>query len=67
MTVQIDLSHPAALASPPPDCPLCPRLVDYRAANTAENPGWFNAPVPSFGPQDAPLLIVGMAPGCARC
>jgi uracil-DNA glycosylase family 4 len=48
---------------PPPDCPLCARLVEYRAANRIENPGWFNAPVPSFGPQDAPLLIVGMAPG----
>jgi uracil-DNA glycosylase family 4 len=53
---------PASL-SPPPDCPLCPRLVEYRAANAAANPGWFNGPVPSFGPQDAPLLIVGMAPG----
>jgi uracil-DNA glycosylase family 4 len=50
-------------ASPPPDCPLCPRLVEYRAANRTENPAWFNAPVPSFGPQDAALLIVGMAPG----
>ena len=49
--------------SPPPDCPLCPRLVAYREANRAANPDWFNAPVPSFGPVDAPLLIVGMAPG----
>jgi uracil-DNA glycosylase family 4 len=49
--------------APLPDCPLCPRLVDYRAANRAANPGWFNAPVPSFGPVDAPLLIVGLAPG----
>jgi uracil-DNA glycosylase family 4 len=24
---------------------------------------WFNAPVPSFGPRDARLLIVGLAPG----
>lgn len=52
-----------AEAAPPPDCPLCPRLVAYRAANRAANPGWFNAPVPSFGPLDAPLLVVGMAPG----
>ena len=29
------------------------------------HPGWFNAPVPSFGPLDAWLLIVGMAPGVA--
>ena len=48
---------------PPPDCPLCPRLVAYRQANRAENPAWFNAPVPSFGPADAWLLVVGMAPG----
>ncbi|MBO0709667.1 MAG: uracil-DNA glycosylase [Acetobacteraceae bacterium] len=45
------------------DCPLCPRLVAYRAENRAANPDWFNAPVPSFGPADAKLLIVGMAPG----
>ncbi len=50
-------------AEPPADCPLCPRLVAYRRANQAENPGWFNGPVPSFGPQDAWLLVVGMAPG----
>ena len=48
---------------PPHDCPLCPRLVAYRNANRAENPDWFNGPVPSFGPQDAWLLVVGMAPG----
>jgi uracil-DNA glycosylase family 4 len=45
------------------DCPLCPRLVDYRDANRAAHPVWFNAPVPTFGPQDARLLIVGLAPG----
>jgi uracil-DNA glycosylase family 4 len=48
---------------PPRDCPLCPRLVDFRNANRAQFPDWFNAPVPSFGPLDAPLLIVGLAPG----
>jgi uracil-DNA glycosylase family 4 len=49
--------------APPRDCPLCPRLVEYRAANRIANPGWHNAPVPSFGPLDAKLLIVGLAPG----
>ncbi len=49
--------------APPLDCPLCPRLVAYRAANRAEQPGWFNAPVPSWGPLDARFLVVGMAPG----
>jgi uracil-DNA glycosylase family 4 len=48
---------------PAPDCPLCPRLAAYRQANRAENPAWFNAPVPSFGPRDAWLLVAGMAPG----
>ena len=45
------------------DCALCPRLVDYRAANRAAEPTWHNAPVPSFGGDGARLLIVGLAPG----
>jgi len=45
------------------DCPLCPRLVAFRNAWRAKEPSWFNAPVPSFGPVDARLLIVGLAPG----
>jgi uracil-DNA glycosylase len=49
--------------APAADCALCPRLAEYRAANRAENPDWFNAPVPSFGSLQAPMLIVGMAPG----
>lgn len=53
----------ARIEAPPHDCPLCPRLVAYRAANRAANPGWFNGPVPSFGPESARLLVVGMAPG----
>jgi uracil-DNA glycosylase family 4 len=52
-----------AAEEPPRDCPLCPRLVDYRLKNRAAHPDWFNAPVPSFGPRDARLLIVGLAPG----
>lgn len=53
----------AATVAPTADCALCPRLAAYRAANQAENSAWFNAPVPSFGPLSAPLLIVGLAPG----
>ncbi len=45
------------------DCPLCPRLAAYRAVNREANPDWHNAPVASFGPLDARLLIVGLAPG----
>jgi uracil-DNA glycosylase family 4 len=48
---------------PPKDCPLCPRLADFRARNRETYPDYFNAPVPSFGPRDARLLIVGLAPG----
>ena len=49
--------------NPAPDCDLCPRLANFRADNRGKFDGWHNAPVPSFGPADAPLLIVGLAPG----
>ena len=48
---------------PPRDCPLCPRLVAYRAANAAAHPNWFNGPAPSWGDPDARLLVAGLAPG----
>ena len=54
---------PEGITEPPHDCPLCPRLVQYRAANRAAEPGWFNGPVPSWGSTEAALLVVGMAPG----
>jgi len=47
------------------DCPLCPRLVDYRHEQRRLHPEWFNAPVPTFGSDDARLLIAGLAPGVA--
>jgi len=50
-------------AEPARDCPLCPRLAAFRHAAREREPSWFNAPVPSFGPRDARLLIVGLAPG----
>jgi uracil-DNA glycosylase family 4 len=53
----------AVQAEPARDCPLCPRLVDYRDANRADHPDWFNGPAPSFGDPDARLLVVGLAPG----
>jgi uracil-DNA glycosylase len=52
-----------ASALPAPDCPLCPRLVDYRLNNRVANPAWHNGPVPSFGDLGARLLVVGLAPG----
>jgi uracil-DNA glycosylase family 4 len=48
---------------PPRDCPLCPRLAGFREDNRASCPDYFNAPVPSFGSLEVPLLIVGLAPG----
>jgi uracil-DNA glycosylase family 4 len=58
------LRKPACpVGEPERDCPRCPRLVSFRKANRKAEPGWFNAPVPSFGPRDARLLIVGLAPG----
>jgi uracil-DNA glycosylase len=50
-------------AEPPRDCPRCPRLVAFREHWREREPDWFNAPVHSFGPLDARLLIVGLAPG----
>jgi len=52
-----------ALAGPSRDCPLCPRLVAFRGENRAAHSDWHNGAVPPFGPADAPLLIVGLAPG----
>ena len=48
---------------PPSDCPLCPRLCEFRQRNRRTYPNFFNDPVPSFGRVDASLLIVGLAPG----
>jgi len=45
------------------DCPRCPRLVAFRQSWRSKQPTWHNAPVPSFGPVTARLLIVGLAPG----
>jgi uracil-DNA glycosylase family 4 len=53
----------ADAAQPLRDCALCPRLAAFRETQRALNPDWHNAPVPSFGPADARLLIVGLAPG----
>jgi uracil-DNA glycosylase family 4 len=50
-------------AKPGRNCPRCPRLVALRKTLRLREPAWFNAPVPSFGPRDARLLIVGLAPG----
>ncbi|HEX3664234.1 MAG TPA: uracil-DNA glycosylase [Rhizomicrobium sp.] len=48
---------------PPGDCPLCPRLAEFRRANRIKYPDYFNDPVPAFGDRNGRLLIVGLAPG----
>ena len=57
-------------AEPSQDCPLCPRLVEFRELHREKSPEWHNAPVPSWypvadkgGPNSVKLLIVGLAPG----
>lgn len=48
---------------PDKNCPLCPRLCEFRAENREKFPDKHNAPVPAFGGLDAELLVVGLAPG----
>ena len=50
-------------SEPKPNCRLCPRLGKLRAACRVNHPDWHNGPVSAFGPLDARLLIVGLAPG----
>jgi uracil-DNA glycosylase family 4 len=50
-------------AKPDRNCPLCPRLAEFRAEARLREPDWFNSPVDSFGDPSAQLLIVGLAPG----
>ena len=49
--------------TPSPTCPLCPRLASFRQSQRSDHADWFNSPVPSFGNNQARLLIVGLAPG----
>ena len=53
----------AAATEAPLNCPLCPRLYDFRTTNQKAHPDWFNAPVPSFGDTSGRLVVVGLAPG----
>ena len=59
------MANAAAFSAIGPDrnCPLCPRLAEFRDQARAREPGWHNAPVASFGDPRARLLIVGLAPG----
>jgi uracil-DNA glycosylase family 4 len=46
-----------------PDCVRCPRLASFLEETRARYPEYWAHPVPSFGDPQAPLLIVGLAPG----
>jgi len=59
----VSAASDARPSEPDRDCPLCPRLAEFRNANRNREPDWFNAPVPNFGAASARLLIVGLAPG----
>ncbi|WP_286830907.1 MULTISPECIES: uracil-DNA glycosylase [Kordiimonas] len=50
-------------AEPKAGCTRCPRLVAFRRKNAQAYPTYFNGAAPSFGPETASALIVGMAPG----
>jgi uracil-DNA glycosylase family 4 len=45
------------------NCQRCPRLSDYRIEQKILFPEYRCLPVAGFGPADAKLLIVGLAPG----
>ncbi len=51
------------LQLPGRECALCARLVEFRLQNRDTYPDFHNAPVQSFGPLDARMLVVGLAPG----
>ena len=48
---------------PDKNCAFCPRLKEFREEARQKFPDKYNAPVPAFGPRNAKLLIVGLAPG----
>lgn len=45
------------------DCTSCPRLAKHLAEVRRDYPHYHARPVPSFGPEGARLLVVGLAPG----
>jgi uracil-DNA glycosylase family 4 len=58
------LAHsPAASAVYAPGCRDCPRLAGFLDRVRRAHPAYLCKPVPPFGPADAALVIVGLAPG----
>ena len=50
-------------AEAPKDCDLCPRLRQFILDHREKEPDRFNGAVPSFGDEQAKLLVIGLAPG----
>ena len=48
---------------PDKSCCKCPRLIEFRQANISKYPHYYNGPVEPFGPLEAQILVVGLAPG----
>ena len=46
-----------------PGCTRCPRLAEFLAETHQRYSDYWARPVPSFGPEDAKLVFVGLAPG----
>jgi uracil-DNA glycosylase family 4 len=46
-----------------PGCTRCPRLAEFLAETHERYADYWARPVPSFGPPDAKVLFVGLAPG----
>ena len=46
-----------------PGCRRCLRLVGHLERVRQRFPAYHSGPVPAFGPYDARLLVVGLAPG----
>ena len=44
-------------------CTVCTRLAEYIAQARIDHPDWHNGPVRAYGDPDAPILVVGLAPG----
>lgn len=51
------------MREPAPNCRRCPRLVALRRQVRRTHPDYHAAPVRVFGPADAALLVIGLAPG----
>lgn len=55
------------MGSSPPcrtaSCRLCPRLAEFLDDARLKNPEWHNGPVNGYGPLDAPIMLIGLAPG----